>query len=155
MKVTLVPVTRDEIETVWKMQVEAFSGLLAKYHDDEISPATETLEKVITRFGQPETTYYFIVTGGVRVGVIRVIDKNDNSRKRISPMWIMEEYRGRGYAQAAICEAEKIHGADNWCLDTILQEPGNIHLYEKMGYRRTGHTMKINDLMDIIFYEKD
>ena len=155
MSVELVPVTRDEIETVWKMQVEAFADLLEKYHDDEISPAAESLEKVVSRFEQPETTYYFIVAGGVRVGVIRVIDKNDNSRKRISPMWIMREFRGRGYAQEAILEAEKIHGADNWCLDTILQEPGNIHLYEKMGYRRTGRVEKINDKMDIMFYEKD
>ncbi|MCR5614943.1 MAG: GNAT family N-acetyltransferase [Saccharofermentans sp.] len=155
MSVTLVPVKQDEIGLVWKMQVEAFSGLWAKYHDNDISPAAEGLEKVAARFAQPETTYYFIVAEGMRVGVIRVIDKKDSSRKRISPMWIMEEYRGRGYAQAAILEAEKIHGADNWCLDTILQEPGNIHLYEKMGYRRTGRTMKINDLMDIIFYEKD
>lgn len=155
MSVTLVPVKQDEIGLVWKMQVEAFSGLLAKYHDNDISPAAEGLDKVAARFAQPETTYYFIVADNVRVGVIRVIDKKDSSRKRISPMWIMEDYRGRGYAQAAILEAEKIHGADNWCLDTILQEPGNIHLYEKMGYRRTGRTMKINDLMDIIFYEKD
>lgn len=155
MSVTLVKVTRDEIETVWKMQVEAFSDLLAKYHDDEISPAAEGFDKVLARFGQKETTYYFIFADGVRVGVIRVVDKNDGSRKRISPMWIMREFRGRGYAQAAILEAEKIHGADKWSLDTILQEPGNIHLYEKMGYRRTGRVEKINDAMDIVFYEKD
>ena len=155
MSVTLVPVTRDEIEIVWKMQVEAFSDLLAIYHDDEISPAAEDIEKVVARFEQPETTYYFITADGVRVGVIRVVDKKDGSRKRISPMWIMKEHRGKGYAQSAILEAEKIHGADNWCLDTILQEPGNIHLYEKMGYRRTGRVEKINDKMDIVFYEKD
>ena len=57
MSVTLVPVTRDEIELVWKMQVEAFSDLLARYHDDEISPAAEDIEKVVARFEQPETTY--------------------------------------------------------------------------------------------------
>ena len=96
MSVTLVPVTRDEIETVWKMQVEAFAELLAKYHDDEISPAAEGSDKVLARFEQPETTYYFINADGVRVGVIRVVDKKDGSRKRISPMWIMKEHRGRG-----------------------------------------------------------
>ena len=155
MSVKLVKVKADEVETVWKMQVQAFQGLLATYHDDDISPATDTLSRVEERFAQPETTYYFIEAEGARVGVIRVIDRNDGSRKRISPLWIMEEYRGKGYAQAAMKAAEEIYGADNWCLDTILQEPGNIHLYEKMGYRRTGRTMKINDLMDIIFYEKD
>ena len=67
----------------------------------------------------------------------------------------MEEYRNRGYAQQAIKALENLYGSDNWCLDTILQEKGNCHLYEKMGYHRTGKTEKINDLMDIVFYEKD
>jgi hypothetical protein len=40
-------------------------------------------------------------------------------------------------------------------MDTILQEKGNLHLYEKMGYHRTGKVEHINDRMDIVFYEKD
>ena len=56
---------------------------------------------------------------------------------------------------AAITAAEQIHGSGHWCLDTILQEAGNLHLYEKMGYHRTGRIDKINDRMDIVFYEKD
>ena len=87
--------------------------------------------------------------------VIRVIDKKDTSRRRISPIWIMPEYRNKGYAQAAISAVEKIHGCHHWCLDTILQEAGNLHLYEKMGYHQTGKMDKINDRMDIVFYEKD
>ena len=67
----------------------------------------------------------------------------------------MPGYRNKGYAQAAIRAAEEKHGSGNWCLDTILQESGNIHLYEKMGYHRTGKTDKINDLMDIVFFEKN
>ena len=38
---------------------------------------------------------------------------------------------------------------------TILQEKGNLHLYEKLGYRQTGKTEKISDLMDIVYYEKN
>ena len=87
--------------------------------------------------------------------VIRVIDKKDAGRKRISPIWIMPEHRNKGYAQAAISAAEQIHGCHQWCLDTILQEAGNLHLYEKMGYHQTGKIDKINDRMDIVFYEKD
>ena len=67
----------------------------------------------------------------------------------------MPEHRNKGYAQAAIKEAERIHGADNWSLDTILQEKGNLHLYEKLGYHRTGKIEKINDRMDIVYYEKN
>ena len=153
--VKLVPVKKEDLETVWKMQIEAFSGLLAKYQDYDMSPGAEKLDKIEARFNQPWTTYYFIVAENKNVGVIRVVDKKDGSRKRISPIWIMEEFRGKGYAQRAIQEAEKIYGPDNWCLDTILQEEGNLHLYEKLGYRKTGKVEHINDRMDIVFYEKD
>lgn len=153
--IILKPVAEEDIETVWKMQVEAFSELLEKYRDFELSPAAESMDKVAARFGQPWTTYYFIMADEEKAGVIRVVDKKDGSRKRISPIWIMPEYRNKGYAQQAIMEAEKIYGSDHWCLDTILQEKGNLHLYEKLGYHQTGRIDKINDRMDIVYYEKD
>lgn len=152
MGVVLKTIERDEIETVWKMQVEAFSELLEKYRNYDMSPATESLEKIISKFEQPWTTNYFIIANDERVGVMRIVDKKDGSRKRISPIWIMPEYRGKGYAQQAMLEAEKIYGSKHWCLDTILQEKGNLHLYEKLGYHRTGKIEKINDRMDVVFY---
>ena len=67
----------------------------------------------------------------------------------------MKEYRNKGLAQKTFEEIEKIHGGDNWMLDTILQEEGNCYLYEKLGYKRTGETEKINERMDIVYYEKN
>lgn len=155
MSVNLQKVTGEDIETVWKMQLEAFADLLEKYQDYDTSPGAEEFEKVLVRFEQPWTTYYFIQTEGKNVGAIRVIDKKDGSRKRISPLWIMKEFRNKGYAQQAIEAVEKIYGSDNWSLDTILQEEGNIHLYEKVGYHRTGQVENINEKMDIAFFEKN
>ena len=153
--VKLDPVRKEDIEILWKMQVEAFTDLLDKYQDFDLSPASESIDKVMARFEQPWTKYYFIIAGGIKVGAIRVADKRDGSRKRISPIWIMPEYRNKGYAQQAIQAAEKIYGSDHWCLDTILQEKGNLHLYEKLGYHQTGRVDMINDTMDIVYYEKD
>lgn len=155
MSVKLIPVAKEDMEIIWKMQVEAFTDLLEKYHDYDMSPATEKFERIMQKFEQPWTTYFFIVADGETVGAIRIIDKNDGSRKRISPIWIMPDFRNKGYAQQAIREAEKIYGSDHWCLDTILQEKGNLHLYEKLGYHQTGKIEHINDRMDIVFYEKD
>ncbi len=154
-EIRLVPAAREDMETVWRMQVEAFSGLLEKYQDYDLSPAAEGPEKILQRFEQSGSVYYFILAEGKKAGVIRVIDRKDGSRKRISPMWIMPEFRNRGYAQAAILAAEQLYGPSHWCLDTILQEKGNLHLYEKLGYHQTGRVEKINDRMDIVYYEKD
>ena len=155
MEVKLIKASRDDMKTIWRMQKEAFGGLLEKYQDQGISPASESYERIIEKYEMEGSFYYFISDSGVNVGVIRIIDKNDGSRKRISPIWIMSEHRNKGYAQAAIMEAERIHGADNWSLDTILQEKGNLHLYEKLGYHRTGKIEKISDRMDIVYYEKN
>ena len=155
MGITLAEVGKEELEEVWRMQTEAFAGLLEKYRDYDMSPGAEPFEKVQSRYDPPRSTYYFILSGDEKVGVIRVIDQKDGSRKRISPLWIMPEYRGRGYAQQAIEAVERLYGPEHWSLDTILQEKGNLHLYEKMGYHRVGETEHINERMDIVFYEKD
>ena len=155
MIIELKPIVREDIETIWRMQVEAFSELLEKYQDYDMSPAAENMDKVLARFEQPWTTYFFIMANGEKVGVIRVVDKKVGSRKRISPIWIMPEYRNKGYAQQAIIAVERIFGANYWCLDTILQEKGNLYLYEKLGYHQTGRVDKVNDQMDIVYYEKD
>ena len=90
------------------------------------------------------------------MGAVRVVDFADEGKlKRISPIFILPEYRNRGYAQKAIKLAEDIHGASGWELDTILQEKGNCHLYEKMGYYQTGKTEKINGQLTLISYRKD
>lgn len=85
MDVELRPIERADVETVWEMQVEAFSDLLEKYQDFDTSPGAETIDKIIAKFEQPWTTYYFIIVSNEKVGVMRVVDKKDGSRKRISP----------------------------------------------------------------------
>ena len=155
MPVTLRKATREDMETIWKMQVEAFTELLNQYQDYDMSPATESLEKTIAKFEQPWTTYYYIMADDVVVGAVRIVNKGDGHRKRISPIWIIGEFRNKGYAQQAMAELERIYGSEHWSLDTILQEKGNLHLYEKMGYVRTGRVEHISEKMDIVFYEKN
>lgn len=154
--ITLRRAGTEHANQIWKMQIEAFSKLYEKYQDTETSPATESIEKVIMRLQQPFTYYYFIEHDGEVVGAIRVVDKKEVGKaKRISPIFIMEQYRNRGLAQLAMEEAERLHGSDNWELDTILEEEGNCYLYEKMGYRKTGKAEKINENMTIVFYRKE
>lgn len=145
----------NDAETIWHMQKEAFAELLDKYRDYDISPANEPVERIKERLLQPYTYFYYIVEDNNTVGAVRIVDMKDGSRKRISPIFIMEEFRNRGYAQRAIAEAENIHGHNGWELDTILQEKGNCYLYEKMGYRKTGQTKAINERMTIVYYEKN
>lgn len=155
MDIKLIVAEFKDLNTILQMQKEAFAELYEKYQDTETSPAAEKYEDILFRFNQPETTYYFITADNIKVGVIRIVDCKDGvTRKRISPIFIMPEYRNKGYAQQAIKEAERFHGKQYWMLDTILQEKGNCYLYEKLGYHQTGKTEQINERMTIVFYEK-
>lgn len=151
----LVRCTVANRELIRNMQKEAFAHLLEIYQDHDTSPANESIERITWKLRQPDSFFYRIEVGGKVVGSIRVVDAGDDSRKRISPLFILPQHRGKGYAQAAILEAERRHGSHNWELGTILQEAGNCYLYEKMGYRKTDRLTVINDKMTIVGYEKD
>ena len=152
----LIRIGIADAEKLWKMQIKAFQSLYEKYQDAETSPATEKIDKIIMRLHQPFTYYYFIEANGITVGAVRVVDKlEEGQAKRISPIFIMEEHRNKGYAQMALQLVEEIHGSSDWELDTILQEKGNCYLYEKMGYHQTGKTEIINNKLTLVFYKKD
>ena len=156
MEIKLIRAELSDAERLWKMQVEAFAEMYSKYRDSETSPAAEPLEKTAARLRQPFTYFYFIHADGEIAGAIRVIDSGKPGKpKRISPVFVMPALRNRGIAQAAIREAERLHGGSGWELDTVLQEAGNCHLYEKLGYRQTGETREINENMTIVYYKKD
>ena len=145
----------NDAEALHRMQVEAFAPLLAKYRDTAISPAAETLDDVRGKLAQMQTYYYYIMLGDRAVGAIRVINHRDPKRRKvISPLYILEPYRRRGYARQAIEAVERLHGPEHWALDTVAEEPGNCRLYESMGYRREGAPQRVRDNMTIVDYVK-
>lgn len=154
-QVKLVKADLKDAAKLHEMQVTSFWELFEKYQDFDTSPSNEPVEKVEARLKQDFTFFYFICIGTQRAGAIRIVDtKESGKNKRISPIFILPEFQGRGIAQKAIQLCEKLHGSSGWELDTILQEPKNCHLYEKLGYRRTGKTEAVNDKLTLVFYEK-
>ena len=155
MKIELIRASLKDAKEIWEMQVKSFKNLLDKYQDFETNPASETILNVEMRLKQNFTFFYFIFIDNKKVGAIRVVDyKEKNKNKRISPLFILPEYRNKGIAQSVIKICEEIHGNTNWELSTILEEKGNCYLYEKLGYHPTGKTQVINDRLTLIFYHK-
>lgn len=155
--VHLEAVKESELQILHAMQIESFWPLYEKYRDD-CSPALESLERVRQRFLQPGRTYYFIVKDGARVGAINIGHGTQNGKEvyTISPLFIQPKYQNGGIGYVAIQKAFAMHpDAKCWCLDTILQEPGNCHLYEKCGFVRTGEEEAVNEKMTLIAYEKN
>ena len=153
MEVTLTEANINDCEIIHQMQVIGFKALLDKYQDYETNPGAETIERIRKRFEFPQVRHYFIEANGESVGYIR-INRLDEQTCRLSQMFILPNYQGKGYAQQAIQKVEKLNPQAKWILDTIEQEEKLCYLYEKMGYKQTGTRTNIKEGMDLVDYAK-
>ena len=167
----------DDAELIRDMEYKAFMPLYEKYHDDETTPVNEKIDSVIYKLTHPNSEYYLIRFKGENAGAIRIARKLKNKEDNkdceysedqenrepeyiqdvlyISPLFILPEYQNRGIGQTAIRKVFELYpDAVTWRLDTIKQEEGNCHLYEKCGFVRTGKEHVVNDYMTLVDYEK-
>lgn len=152
--VELVLATEKDAELLHQMKYLAFLPLYEKYHDDEISPVKEPIEKVIRCIQMENSEYYLIKLQNEFVGGIRIVEKLEGVFT-ISPMFILPEYQNRGIGYAAIQKVLALYPkAIAWRLSTILQEKRDCHFYEKCGFYRSGWQKEINKVMDVVGYEK-
>ena len=153
MAIHLRKATEQDLRQILYIQVKSFAQLLLKYEDFESSPVAEGMEDICQRFRQPFTDYYLIMLDDQEIGMLRVCDFGENCR--LSPLCILPEFQGKGYAQQAMTIMEDLYpNARLWQLDTIAQEEKLRHLYEKMGYRRIEKTEQIKAGMELVYYEK-
>lgn len=155
MQITLTRAFESDCILIHKMQQDAFKPLLEKYKDYETNPGAESLLRIKQRMEQSFSDYYFIQLNSHIIGAVRIArDVKDTGR--ISPMFILPEYQGKGYAQQAMKQIELFYpDVNTWELDTIKQEQKLCHLYEKMGYRAAGKEVEIQEGMTIIYYVKN
>ena len=64
-KIELKQATIEDAQLLHKLQVEAFLPLYEKYHDDDMSPAKETLKRIIEKIEEPASEFYLPATHGV------------------------------------------------------------------------------------------
>lgn len=147
-------ISSEIADTIHKIQKECFNPLLKIYEDYDLSPAMESVEKIKEKIDRNNTIAYIFEFNGINVGWVRVIEY-PNLTFKIAALCILPEYQNKGLAQEALKQIESFYpNAKRWILDTILQEKGNCHLYEKIGYVRFGDVIPINDRMTIVSYEK-
>ena len=154
MSIKLEKAIESDAQSIFDMQVNAFTPLLERYQDFNTSPAAETIERTIKRINNPNGGFYKIMLDSRVVGAICVFWK-EKTQFWISPMFILSEFQGQGIAQQSIVTVEKMFPhATTWKLATILEEKGNCYLYEKMGFIQTTDIRTINDRTTLVFYEK-
>ena len=158
--IRLILATEKDAELLHKLQVEAFMPLYERYHDDETSPAKESLDTIRWKIAdRPRSDFYIIEFEGEAVGGVRVRSHNGGNITEgvrwISPIFVIPSFQGEGIAQKVIQKVFDMYSDTmTWRLDTIKQEPGNCHLYEKCGFVRYGDEHEINENMTLVKYEK-
>ncbi|SHG64420.1 GNAT family N-acetyltransferase [Ornithinibacillus halophilus] len=154
MEVKLEKATMRDANSIFDMQVKAFTPLLEKYKDYDTNPANETIDRVLMRINSLNRAFYKILADNELVGAISV-KWEGNAKFWISPMFLIPSYQGKGIAQEALILLEKMYPqAMTWELATIKEEERNCYLYEKMGYNQTGVSKKLNDNATLIYYKK-
>ncbi|PFB85100.1 GNAT family N-acetyltransferase [Bacillus anthracis] len=156
MKITLENATENDAVALFQMQIDSFTPLLNKYKDYETSPANESIEKMILRINNPSNNFYKIIFDSNLVGAICISKKELPYKFWISPMFIHPNNQGKGIAQQVLFLIEEMFPeAQCFELATILEEERNCFLYEKMGYKRTEVTKKLNDKTTLVYYKKE
>ena len=152
----IVEFKEKDIDTVFEIQQAAYKPLYEKYHDDNTNPYMESKETVLRKYMRTGTKGYLFIKNGKPVGAVRINLYPESKSGRVSALGVHPQYQGQGIAQQALLKIEKMHSeVESWFLATILQEAGNCHLYEKLGYKLTGQVENINERMDIVYYEKN
>lgn len=150
----------EDAKLLHKLQVEAFLPLYEKYHDDDMSPAKESLERIRGKIEENHSEFYLIYFEKQAVGGIRIRHHHKGEKAEhvswISPLFIIPTFQGKGIAQRVIQKVFSLYPETlTWKLDTIKKETGNCHLYEKCGFVRSGTEEVINEHMTLVEYEKN
>lgn len=154
MNITLVKAIHSDARALLAMQKAAFQPLLEKYEDYDTSPAMETIARAQARIAIPSGGFYKIVSDGEWAGAMCIQQGNEEAYW-IGPIFVHPDFQGKGIAQRAMAEAEKLFSeAAAWKLATLLEEQGNCYLYEKLGYVRTDRCEPLNDKATLVYYEK-
>lgn len=150
----VIKFSKENIDDVFRIQQAAYKPLFEKYQDTETNPFMETKEDILIKYTKSGTQGYIFVEDDIVVGAVRIIMHNEFCK--VSALAVLPECQNRGIAQTALKEIEKIYrDCKCWILDTILQEKGNCHLYEKLGYVRIGEPKKVNDRLTLMDYKKE
>lgn len=147
-------ITSEAAEIIYDIQQKSFIPLLNVYHDYNMNPAMESVYTIKEKIDRDNTIAYIFKFNDMNIGWVRLTYLESDICK-ISGLCVIPEYQNRGIAQEALKILEEKHNKIlKWVLDTIYEEKGNCHLYEKLGYVKVGEIKKVNENMSIINYEK-
>lgn len=154
MDTQLIKATTSDADAMLIMQIESFTPHFQRYMDVETSPVNESLEKMIYRISYEKGCYFKIMVDNIHAGCVWVHEVAPKLF-RIGIIYISPEFQCKGLGQKALTIVESLFPeAESWELDCPSDMAINRKCYEKVGYRFTGVSRKINDKLTLVSYRK-
>lgn len=153
----LAKADRREAALIHRLQCESFMPMYERYHDDDTSPAKESVEGIAAKLESDDTDFYIISYENEPVGGVRVVREGVTGGLescRISPIFILPQYQDKGIGSGVMEMLFERYSVQRWHLSTILQERRDCHFYEKHGFVRSGGEVCLKDGITLVFYEK-
>ncbi len=121
------------------LRIAQFFGFHAELRGTESALNLHAAQETLAEWLLPPSKLYRIVADDADVGFLRLCFRGGNVAW-IEDIFVDPVCRGRGYATAAIAEAEAIVVSDPRytavCLDVVPRNQAALHLYHKLGYDR-------------------
>lgn len=137
-------------EEILSLQKLAYQSEARIYNDETIPPLLQTLEEIRDEFN----AYAFLkaVHGGTIVGSVRA--HMTGTTCHIGRLIVHPEWQNRGISTRLMTEAERMHSsAARFELFTGSKSLGNIHLYQKLGYRECRREA-LSSRAELVYLEK-
>ncbi|MDP4094739.1 MAG: GNAT family N-acetyltransferase [Bacillota bacterium] len=154
MDVKLIRAELKDLDKIIEGQKASFYDCYQRYQDHEMSPYNVTYD-TIKRILENEYLYK-IMYGDEPAGAIYVRQNPDKYNMRLHCIFIIPEYQNKGIGQKAIkLVEEQFSDAVTWALETPHDLQRNHHVYEKMGYKRTGQIDYVNENLSIVHFIRE
>lgn len=141
---------KNDLQAILELQYVAYQSEAKLFHNPNIPPLKQTLEKVLSEF-QNGIILKAIDENNVIVGSVRAYCENGTAY--IGKLIVQPEKQGKGIGTKLLLEIEKEYLGQRYELFTSTRSKKNIALYEYLGYK-IFKERKITEEMKFVYLEK-
>jgi RimJ/RimL family protein N-acetyltransferase len=146
------PARPDEAAAILELQRLAYRSEVARYPQDDIPPARQTLEELEEQMRG--WTFLVARLDGTVVGSVRARLRDDGTAD-VGRLIVHPRMQGRGLGTRLLVAVEAaLPDARRFELFTGHASARNLALYERLGYRRCGER-RVSDTLSLVYLAKD